>query len=317
MLKSFRCGPMRSAMDVVKRSIGTSKDSSNSLGERTLIEGNRYSVGGLGVFREDEVEDIQFMVDNFTAPALARAVRERENILQRAAQCINSENTMELTELLGPYSRSNLENWRNKKLEIDFSGKFTRNEIATIQRFLNRMPRMMSAAHASNQKRASVVIPLCNDNGVASILFERRSETVRTHKQQVCFPGGMVDREVDSTIIETSLRELEEELGFPAAESTEVLGILRCDWNEVANMTGIAVTPVVGFLGDLKDLPLRPNPDEVSELFTIKISDLLVDENWVKRDFSAPIFKGGPHVIWGLTGYLLEKFLNEVIRKCL
>jgi hypothetical protein len=29
--------------------------------------------------------------------------------------------------------------------------------------------------------------------GVASILFERRSATVRTHKQEVCFPGGMVE----------------------------------------------------------------------------------------------------------------------------
>ena len=28
---------------------------------------------------------------------------------------------------------------------------------------------------------------------MASILFERRSATVRTHKQEVCFPGGMVE----------------------------------------------------------------------------------------------------------------------------
>ena len=47
-----------------------------------------------------------------------------------------------------------------------------------------------------------------------------------------CFPGGMVDEDVDGTIIQTSLREMEEELGIPP-EKVEVLGILRCDWTEV------------------------------------------------------------------------------------
>ena len=50
----------------------------------------------------------------------------------------------------------------------------------------------------------------------------------------------MVD-EVDATIIQTSLRELEEELGIDP-DGVEVLGILRCDWREIADMmTGIAV----------------------------------------------------------------------------
>ena len=35
----------------------------------------------------------------------------------------------------------------------------------------------------------------------------------------VCFPGGMVDKE-DGTIIETSLREMEEELGIPPGNHT-------------------------------------------------------------------------------------------------
>ena len=34
---------------------------------------------------------------------------------------------------------------------------------------------------------------------------------------------------------------------------------------QVANMAGIAVTPVVGFIGELNDLVLNPNKDEVEE----------------------------------------------------
>jgi hypothetical protein len=28
---------------------------------------------------------------------------------------------------------------------------------------------------------------------------------------------------------------------------------------------------------------------------------------WIHREGFAPIFVGGPHVIWGLTGYILEQ----------
>lgn len=36
------------------------------------------------------------------------------------------------------------------------------------------------------------MIPLCNVDGVASVLFTKRSGTLRAHKNEVCFPGGKV-----------------------------------------------------------------------------------------------------------------------------
>lgn len=122
---------------------------------------------------------------------------------------------------------------------------------------------------------------------------------------------------MDTTIIETSLREFEEEMGV-SGDKVRVLGILRCDWTEVQNMTGVAVTPVVGFLGEMNDLALRPNPDEVQYLFTVPLSDLLDDSKWTLRPFSTPVFSGGDsnEVIWGLTAYLLNRFLKDVLLKC-
>jgi len=189
---------------------------------------------GYGIFRENEKEDLAVLVNNFTVPALARALREREEILQRCATLCESNDYSEAKKLLSPFLKENVEKRRKKKKILDLSTGFSRKELVILQRYLHRMPRLVFQA---SEKRASVVIPLCNDNGVASILFERRSATVRTHKQQVCFPGGMVDEVVDSTIIQTSLREMSEELGIPA-EKVDVLGILRCNWSEVANMTG-------------------------------------------------------------------------------
>lgn len=265
-----------------------------------------------GVFRYSETDDIKVLVDNFTAPALAMALRNRESTLQSAAILAHNGDLERVKKILQPFLRVNVEKRRIRNHGLDISHGFTRNELVIIQRYLHRMPRHIYQAAES---RASVIIPLCNVSGVASVLFERRSSKVRTHKQQVCFPGGMLDEGIDATIVQTSLREIEEELGIPK-EKIEVLGVLRCNWNEVASMTGIAVTPVVGFIGEVNDLKLTPNSDEVEQYFTVPLDDIFDENKWVTRNFSTPMFTGGPYAIWGLTAYLLERFLKDVLLKC-
>ena len=48
----------------------------------------------------------------------------------------------------------------------------------------------------------------------------------------------------------------------------------------------------VGYIGELNDLTLTPNPDEVDQLFTVPLTDLLDKNKWVIRDFSTPVFTG-------------------------
>lgn len=50
-------------------------------------------------------------------------------------------------------------------------------------------------------------------------------------------------------------------------ENVEVLGILRCDWTTVEAITGIPVTPVVGFVGDVSQKTLNINRSEVDQWF--------------------------------------------------
>eukprot|EP01041_Mallomonas_annulata_P003821 gene3821-7611_t len=266
---------------------------------------------GYGVFKENEKDDISALVDNFTAPALAKALREREDTLHVCAQLVDNQDFKELSHVLAPFLKTNVVKTRRKNL-LDLSGSIGRNELVILQKYLHRLPRQV---FQPVEKRASVLIPLCNVDGVASILFERRASTMRTYKHQVCFPGGMVDEGVDSTVIQAALREMNEELGIPP-EKADVLGILRCDWTEVASMTGIAVTPVVGFIGELNDLTIKPNFDEVEQYFTIPFKVLTDEKHWIIRDFSAPVFNGGPFVIWGLTAYLLDHFIKDVVNKC-
>lgn len=83
----------------------------------------------------------------------------------------------------------------------------------------------------------------------------------------------------------------------------------------------MAVTPVVGFIGEYSDLKLNINKDEVDQVFTISIADLLDLSKWEHKEFGpgssfTGAFNGGPFVVWGLTAYILDRFLKEIIRQC-
>lgn len=189
-----------------------------------------------------------------------------------------------------------------------FAQAFAPRHLERIRKRLSRLPRQITKAYTA---RASVVIPLCMFEGEPSVLFTVRSLTVGKHKGEVCFPGGMVDAN-DSCIEATCLREMNEEVGL-APEVVHVLGVLRCDWSSVTSITGIAVTPVVGFIGEMSDQSVVINEAEVESLFTVSLRDLSDPNNWIRRSNATPVFTGGPHVIWGLTAYLLDICLQEVL----
>ena len=91
---------------------------------------------------------------------------------------------------------------------------------------------------------------------------------------------------------------------LPTQPPGQVLGVLRCNWSEVSAITGVDVTPVVGFIGNLDDANVQINADEVQEFFTVPLSELLNRRKWVRRSYSAPVFTGADNVIWGLTAYV-------------
>ena len=63
-----------------------------------------------------------------------------------------------------------------------------------------------------NFKRASVIVPIVNYNGSLHILFEVRAETLRTQPNEICFPGGKIEKY--ETPLEAALRDTYEEIGI-------------------------------------------------------------------------------------------------------
>ncbi|TYZ67759.1 hypothetical protein PybrP1_013003 [[Pythium] brassicae (nom. inval.)] len=249
--------------------------------------------------------DATFLVDNYTAPALAAAYQDREYTLRLCAELLNEGKLEELKSVLRPYQDFSLEPARTT---TPIQQAFAPRHLERIRKRLSRLPRQLTKAYT---QRASVVIPLCLFEGAPSVLFTVRSLTVGKHKGEVCFPGGMVDA-TDSSIEATCLREMKEEVGL-APEAVQVLGILRCDWSSVTSITGVAVTPVVGFIGEMSDRSLVVNEAEVDSLFTVSLADLSNPRHWIRRSNATPVFTGGPHVIWGLTAYVLDICLQEAL----
>jgi 8-oxo-dGTP pyrophosphatase MutT (NUDIX family) len=143
------------------------------------------------------------------------------------------------------------------------------------------------------------------------VLLTQRTDTLTRHAGQVAFPGGRADPG-DITLVETALRETQEETGIEPAFVT-VAGFL--DAYETG--TGYAILPVVGLLSD--GFALAPHEGEVAKIFEVPLAFLLDPVNKVKqtrefqgtqRSFYSFTWEG--HYIWGATAAMLINFAERI-----
>lgn len=143
-----------------------------------------------------------------------------------------------------------------------------------------------------------------------SVLLTKRSAHLSAHPGEVAFPGGKWEVG-DPDLMHTALRETLEEVAIPPY-ALHVHGVLPVDHTK----RGTAVTPFVAEL--LEDVPLIPDPAELSSLFWMPEEALLRDER-VRTDvfmrdgteYWAPAYRYLRHHIWGLTARVLVRFMNE------
>lgn len=152
-----------------------------------------------------------------------------------------------------------------------------------------------------------------------SVLLTQRTETVKTHRGQIAFPGGMCDPEdlLAQGEYSTALRETREEVGIPESQ-IEILGKLPELWTP----SGFKITPVVGWLlGRPSELKIEVNPSEIAEAFWVSRAQL--ESPGVYRteahrmgQISYPIhvYLLEKYRVWGATGAMLWNLLQRVSR---
>ncbi len=165
------------------------------------------------------------------------------------------------------------------------------------------------AGNPANKVRAAVLCPLFIEDDSLRILFIKRSQTVRAHRGEISFPGG-VKETADPSLAWTCLRETEEEIGIRPEDIT-ILGAL----DEVNTTTGYLVSPFVGVIPPPRRLTL--SRDEVESVIVAPIADFYEPENVLSfyyfngRTLQAmTAYRHRDRVIWGATARVLSRLLE-------
>ena len=165
---------------------------------------------------------------------------------------------------------------------------------------------------------SAVLVMLCERGGDYGIWFIRRTEyRDDAFSGHVAFPGGK-KKQSEATLVDTAFREAGEELGFDAGNEVEILGEMDFVRPYTPSVRRYAVKPFVAMVGD--KVEFVPNY-EVSEFFWVPISHLIDPKNRDvrerKRDgmvINDYVFSYRNHIIWGLTGRILDEFFKKTSR---
>ncbi len=165
---------------------------------------------------------------------------------------------------------------------------------------------------------SAVLVMLCERGGDYGIWFIRRTEyRDDAFSGHVAFPGGK-KKQSEATLVDTAFREAGEELGFDAGNEVEILGEMDFVRPYTPSVRQYAVKPFVAMIND--KVEFVPNY-EVSEFFWVPISHLIDPKNRDvrerKRDgmvINDYVFSYRNHIIWGLTGRILDEFFKKTSR---
>ncbi len=161
---------------------------------------------------------------------------------------------------------------------------------------------------------AGVLVALVNRSDGVHVVLTQRTDHLSDHAGQISFPGGRAE-DHDADIIETALREAEEEIGLPRAQ-VEVLGTLP----DYFTVTGYRVTPVVAWVE--APVTYAPDPFEVAEVFEVPLAFFLDAANHQRhslmRDGRERFFYAMPYndyYIWGATAGMLVHLQQVLMRE--
>ncbi|MCC2971909.1 CoA pyrophosphatase [Massilia sp. IC2-476] len=167
------------------------------------------------------------------------------------------------------------------------------------------------AAPALRLRRAAVLVPLVERPEGLHVLLTKRTDHLSSHAGQISFPGGRAE-ELDSSPIETALREAEEEIGLHRRH-VEIIGVLP----EHVTISAYRVTPVVAIV--TPPFALSADPGEVAEIFEVPLSFLTSGANHERRSVTLPEGQGRrtfyampyqDYFIWGATAAMLRNLYH-------
>lgn len=176
-------------------------------------------------------------------------------------------------------------------------------------------------------KEFSVLVPIVEIEGEHCLLYEIRSESLNNQPNEICFPGGKIEKLEES--VKAAIRETSEELLMPET-NISILGELDT-----------LVTPfnsvIYPFAGLLQDYHGTFNADEVQEIFYVPLSFLMETEPlchyidiemkpregfpyemiqkgkhypWAKGKYPVYFYTYEGKIVWGITARITHNFVE-------
>ncbi len=194
---------------------------------------------------------------------------------------------------------------------------FNENLIKSKLKELNSPNRLsMREEHFVNSAVIFLIIPY-EDRPYDLVLIRRTKRINDKHAEEMSFPGGKFDPELDKTYIDTAFRETEEELGITRT-NINLLGCL----DDHLTPKGFIITPIVSYID--QNQKMVKQDEEVKEIVKIPIKFFFNKKNYrertyfIKKDlvgvgkfnYRAPNEK--KYVIFGATSHIIVNFVDTI-----
>jgi 8-oxo-dGTP pyrophosphatase MutT (NUDIX family) len=184
-------------------------------------------------------------------------------------------------------------------------------DSVTRLRSLLLAPAEAEQLDAHGRTEAAVLVPMHGWPENPGLVFTERRSDLKRHAGEISFPGGR--RDEGEELLETALREAEEEIGL-SRDHVEVVGALPPLGTFVTNYK---VHPFVGLIEEA--LPFQPNPSEVESVLLASLDDLAAGyekRRLVRRGvpIKTDTFLVSDKLIWGATARILGDLFRHLER---
>lgn len=180
-------------------------------------------------------------------------------------------------------------------------------DSAAALRLMAPVPRGWQKRDYPPNEAAVMILIFTADNGALRTVLTLRTAGLRGHSGQVSFPGGRREPQ-DENLTATARRETCEEIGICGGRLS-ILGQFPRFYIPASHHN---VSPIIARYDGAPEFV--PNPDEVAEVFTVALKDLLLTRfKFVEQrrmrgvDVRIPYYYFAGHKVWGATAMLLSE----------
>ena len=192
-----------------------------------------------------------------------------------------------------------------KRINTNLPGRDSHNKMKVNYREKIKFPFTINKT-----KPAAVLLLLYPNDNQIFFYLTKRTENLKYHKGQISLPGGSKER--GETLLETALRETEEEIGVNKNQIS-ILGNITPLFIPV---TGFMMTPFIGFIS--KKPLIKLDSMEVADIFSVNILDLINNDKLITyrqikgKNLNIPYFSLNNHQVWGATSMVLSEFKDII-----